>query len=201
MKASKEHKPQQSRVIQSNRGGGQCVSTISNSLIQRHIRTIGQEAILRENPISLHKIRNCNANKLLSILLKYVKVHPTYMNAKDGLRDNIDSIREYYQVLPPPMWNTVLQAITNEVKKSTLIYNKPKQEYPYGNADNIPHIHCYQKGAHIKILGNSKIHRYNLVTNNRVVHNIHLEEIKQKIKIFHKAESDKILEVINKIIV
>lgn len=201
MYTTKQQKPQQSRVIQFDRAGRQFISTTSHSLIQRYTRTYGQELILRTYPISLHKIRNCNAYKLLSILLKYIKVHPKYFNNKDGMRDNIDSIREYYQVLPPPMWDMTLQTITNEVKKSTLNYNKPKREYPYGNANYIPHIHCYEKGAHIKISENSKIHRYNLATNNRVVHDIQLEDIKQKIKRFHKTESDRILEVINKIIV
>ena len=174
-------------------------SGLTNIYTIQRVRTQGQEDFLRRNSISLHKIRNCDANKLLSILLQYIEVHPQYIYNRISLRKHIDGIREYFKVLPPPMWQSVLQTIPDDVQQpNQVIIDLRNKEYPYGNGNETPHIHCYPGGAHIKILDRNRIRRYNLVKNNYVVPNI--EYIKQRIQISHPDKANIILREVDKIV-
>ncbi len=42
-------------------------------------------------------------------------------------------------------------------------------EYPFGAANQIPHIHHYPGGDHLKIVDRGSVKRYNIVQNGKVV--------------------------------
>jgi hypothetical protein len=70
--------------------------------------------------------------------------------------------------LGPPVVARLQRSLGNRATAALVLQRRPvltvqRDDYPYGGADSVPHIHRYKGGSHLKILVGGKIKRINLV--------------------------------------